>query len=220
MKKSLIDTLKIPAKRLRDLYRTHVRTRANLRKNAGMADRRLDIGPGESPAKGFECLNVVPSPCTDYVLDAIRPLPFPTGTFDIVHASHVLEHIPWFESERVLAEWVRIIRPGGGLEIWVPDGYKLCKLLVDLNEGRPSELWKDGWNAKGASRDPFLWINGRMLYGARDDYPSWHQTVFSELHLRSLFERVGLTDIRRMEENEVRGHNHGWINLGLTGRKP
>lgn len=186
----------------------------------GKSNRCLDIGPGENPAEGFECLNVVPTSCTDYVLDATAPLPFADNSFVIVHASHVLEHIAWFDAERVVREWVRIVSPGGRLEIWVPDGYKLSREIVALNEGKDSEVWKDGWKVRGADKDPFLWLNGRIFYGARDDYPSWHKALYSQEHLRRLLGWAGLVDIRRLRDDELRGHNHGWINLGMTGTKP
>ena len=62
----------------------------------------------------------------DYVYDAGKPLPFEDNTFDLVYASHVLEHIPWYKVEEVVKEWVRILKPGGVLEVWVPDGLKIC----------------------------------------------------------------------------------------------
>ena len=49
--------------------------------------------------------------------DATR-LPFPTGTFDAVVTSEVLEHIP--DDTGALAELHRVIRPGGVLAATVP----------------------------------------------------------------------------------------------------
>lgn len=40
--------------------------------------------------------------------------------FDVIFASHVLEHVPWWECDRVLADWVSCINEGGSLHIVVP----------------------------------------------------------------------------------------------------
>jgi hypothetical protein len=37
--------------------------------------------------------------------------------------------------------------------------------------------------------------------------------------LRALLLKAGLSDIRRMNRSEVRGYDHGWINLGVCGRR-
>ena len=65
-------------------------------------------------------------------------LPYPDGTFDVVIASEILEHVP--DDETALAELVRVLRPGGSLVVtvprWLPE--KICWLLSDsyhANEG-------------------------------------------------------------------------------------
>ena len=45
-------------------------------------------------------------------------LPFPTGAFDRVVVSEVLEHI--WDDTRAIAEMVRVLRPGGRLAVTVP----------------------------------------------------------------------------------------------------
>ena len=190
-------------------------------RNQSKPTRSLEIGPGRHRIDGFETVNVVGGLDVDYVCDASRHLPFPDGTFDIVYASHVLEHIPWFDSERVLREWARVTKGGGRLEIWVPDGELICETILTHSRGTPNEAHLDGWQMKNPESDPYLWANGRLFYGANNKYPSWHKAVFTEASLAKLFSRIGLKDIRRPTEEEYRGgHNHGPINLGMFGTKP
>src|SRR5262245_47155755 len=105
-----------PLLKLVSMLVTHI----NIRRLRDRPDRKLEIGPGGNRIVGFETLNFMYGPHHDYVADASQKLPFPDGTFSIIYASHVLEHIPWYRSAQVLQEWVRILRSGGTLELWVP----------------------------------------------------------------------------------------------------
>ncbi|MCA1666048.1 MAG: methyltransferase domain-containing protein [Thermomicrobia bacterium] len=44
-----------------------------------------------------------------------QALPYPDGTFDVCHSERVLMHVP--DAERVVAEMVRVARPGGRIGI-------------------------------------------------------------------------------------------------------
>src|SRR5687768_10744872 len=98
-------------------------------------DRRfLEIGPGGERIPGFETLDVISGSKVDYVADASKRLPFPDATYDLVYASHILEHVPWYQLDRAVREWVRIIKRGGALEVWVPDGVKIAKAFAGAEE--------------------------------------------------------------------------------------
>jgi len=54
------------------------------------------------------------------VVDLDRaPLPWPAGTFDAVVAAEVIEHV--VDTDRLLAEMARVLRPGGALVITTPN---------------------------------------------------------------------------------------------------
>lgn len=180
----------------------------------------LEIGPGAKRLKGFETLNVIAGLEVDYALDASDKLPFKSKSFDLIHASHVLEHIPWHRLRQTVNEWTRILKPGGSIEIWVPDGFKLCHFFCDLDNKINNNAWHDGWNLNGLIDDPYLWANGRLLYGTRDDYPSWHKSIITPGFLENLLKNAGMIEVRRMDPLQVRGYDHGWINLGIQGIKP
>lgn len=202
------------------LFHRHFLTPWNIRKNKGKSHRMLEIGPGLKRLEGFETINVISGLEVDYVLNASNPLPFEVGSFDLIYASHVLEHIPWHQIRGAVADWVRILKPGGTIEIWVPDGYKLCRLFCDLDEKLDVGVWRDGWSPNGLVDSSYMWANGRLLYGVRDDYPSWHKSVITPGFLEEILGAAGVCNIQRMDSSQVRGHDHGWINLGLKGVKP
>lgn len=193
-------------------------------RNAAKQDRNLEIGPGPRRIAGFETANVVWAPHVDYVVDASRSLPFRDGVFKTVYASHILEHTPWYRHREVLREWVRVLAPGGKLEIWVPDGLKVARSFVAAEDGTDESFREDGWWKFNEEQDPCLWFNGRTFsYGdgsGRLADPNWHLSLFSARYLHKLLAESGLQDIQPLSPSDVRGHDHGWINLGASGVRP
>jgi SAM-dependent methyltransferase len=193
-------------------------------RNRGKLHRRLEIGPGPEAVHGFETLNVVWTRGVDYVADAARSLPFDDNTFEVIYASHILEHIPWYQVDAVFREWVRVLAPGGALEICVPDGLKICQELVNYEERGESHIDQDGWYRLNPERNPYCWTSGRLYsYGDGTGNPwshNWHRSLFTAKYLRALLEKAGLVDVRPIREEEIRGASHGWINLGVRGKRP
>lgn len=210
-------------RRVFSVYVRYGRTYIRLWRNGKRTERKLEIGPGDSRIAGFESLDMVPRDGVDYIWDAAKHLPFDDNTFELVYASHVLEHIPWYQVEDVVKEWIRIIRAGGTLEIWVPDGVKICSALVDYETKGINYIDKDGWYKFNPEKDPCKWASGRIFtYGegtGRVTSPNWHRSLFTPRYLKLLLERAGLKDVVPLTRDEVRGYDHGWINLGMRGIK-
>jgi SAM-dependent methyltransferase len=208
---------------LRGPYQRYVQTPVRLRQRASNIERKLEIGPGPQRIDGFETLNVVAGQNVDYVLNAANALPFASATFALIYASHVLEHIPWYRTDEVLNEWVRILKPGGRLEIWVPDGLKICQAFVDAEQRGSTDFMLDDWYRLNEQRDPCRWASGRIFsYGdgqGTRDHENWHLAVFSYRYLEQALRRAGCESIERLDRSHVRGHDHGWINLGIAGTK-
>lgn len=223
MKDLVIKYLKLFIEKVITSFHRYTITRINLITRQSKVNRKIEIGPGVVRIPEFETLNVVWTPLTDYVLDASKALPFKSGTFELVYASHILEHIPWYHVESILAEWIRILKPNGALEVWVPDGLKICKAWVDAELNGDNYTNLDGWWRFNESKDACRWASGRIFSygdgaGTRGHF-NWHSAVFSFRYLSEVFARNGLTDIRPLSTNELRGYDHGWINLGIKGIK-
>lgn len=188
--------------------------------------RWLEIGPGYHGERipGFETLDVVKRENVDHVGDASEGLPFDNDTFDLVYASHILEHIPWQKTEQTLQEWVRVLSSGGWLEIWVPDALKICKAFVDAEKGRMKLIEeksnRKAWKAAG--KDPCRWVNGRIFSFTGYLYPpsGFHKAIFSRRYLRKLLKTAGLIEIADLKRDEVRGTDYRWVNMGVKGKKP
>src|SRR5262245_30626956 len=172
--------------------------------------RQLEIGPGLQRLPGqwitVDCKR------RESVVDVIcewgaEPLPFENETFDLVYASHVLEHVPWYHTLTALREALRVLRVGGHLEVHVPDFDKLslaarhqCVLDDFAEENRNAELhWMH-------------WVAERLFHMGPDE--QLHKAAFNEAHLKWCLERAGFVAVRRLASE--RGQDHGVINLGIS----
>lgn len=81
----------------------------------------LDIGCGPACAPGHIGLDRYPFPDVDVVRDLRRGLPFNDSIFDGVRAHHVIEHFTGDDLLFIIDEMWRVTKPGGQLEVTVPD---------------------------------------------------------------------------------------------------
>ncbi len=208
--------------RIHNIYQIFI-TPIKIKRNSNRQHRQLEIGPGNLRIEGFETLNIVGGKHVDYVLDATKKLPFSNESFSIIYTSHIVEHIPWYLVESSIREWHRIIKKDGILEIFVPDGLKICKAFVDAEEKENDDYKLDGWYKFNDEQDPCIWANGRIFsYGDGNGNklsPNWHMSLFSERYLIALLEKIGFKDIQKLDSSNVRGYDHGWINLGIRAVK-
>lgn len=127
----------------------------------------LNIGSGKFDLPGHVSIDIKNGK------DA-RKLDYPDNSVDEVYASHVLEHFGADETELVLKEWVRVLKPGGIIRIAVPDMRKAM-----------AEVQKD---------DP---INGHahlqsVMFGSRTDENDRHQVGFVKETLQSKMYEAGI----------------------------
>lgn len=182
--------------------------------------RCLEIGPNKTRLAGFETLDIVAGPLVDHVGDC-RRMPFPAESFDLVYASHVLEHVEWHEVAATVAEWSRVLKPGGSLEVHTVDAHRIMTAFVALED---KEVW-DGpapeWRKEMTGGDPYLFAVGRLLNWPKDGNPhQLHRALITPKFLRRCFSRAGLTNLEDLSREDARGTRHSaWINLGLKGTK-
>jgi predicted SAM-dependent methyltransferase len=113
----------------------------------------------------------------------IRPVndlrPFANDAVDLVYVSHCLEHFSHREVPAVIAEWRRVLKPGGVLRLGVPD----FDALLDVYE-------TSGRNVES--------IQEYLLGG--QDYPlNFHHVAFTFDSLAAKLRAAGFREVRRWQ---------------------
>lgn len=92
---------------------------------------RLDVqvGCGNKIWPGF--VNVDQHAARADVRCDCTALTFETGTVDSLYAIHLLEHLHRNDAGKALAEWTRVLKPGGTMVLELPCLNKIAQLLVD-----------------------------------------------------------------------------------------
>lgn len=104
-----------------------------------------------------------------------KPLPFDDERFDAVIASHILEHIPYYNELECVQDWVRVLKPGGTLNVIVPSAEFMCRYILSETASKYIKPY---------------WVGGLTS--------PWdvHVNLFTMQMLRSLFSYCGLDVVR------------------------
>lgn len=159
--------------------------------------RRLHVG-GKVRKEGWEVLNALPGPSVDHIGNANDLSRFPDNTFDMIYASHVVEHFDYRdELQRTLCEWLRVLKPGGVLQVSVPDLAVLAALLLDK---RLQTIHR--------------YMVMRMIFGGHVDAYDYHQVGLTDEFMVSFLLNAGFVDAVRVERF---GHFEDTSDLSFAG---
>lgn len=137
-------------------------------------------------------------------------LPFKDNTIDHIYASHVLEHIYWYKTDFALSEVFRVLKPKGIFEVHVPD----FKIILKVYN---TKKMIDGWRRYNEETNDYMkWVNGRLFAYNREGHGDFysHKCCFDEEYLEKCLRIAGFKNIKH--EAEVRGADHGIVDLGMT----
>ena len=142
---------------------------------------KLHLGCGNRFIPGFYHVDYMDYPHVDR-RGPVEDLSFlEDGSVELIYASHLLEHFGRYEVERVLKEWLRVLKPGGVLRLAVPD----FRAVVELYE---QEGLQSGFSG----------LVGLICGGQRHPL-DFHKIIFDKPFLTDLLLRVGFSQVREWD---------------------
>lgn len=172
--------------------------------------RMLEIGPRATPAlrdKEAEHEVVYMDAVDRMGVDVVgvlgeEPLPFADSSFDLIFCGHILEHIEYYHEERTFMDLFRVLKDGGQLHVYVPNGKWIGEQLAN-------EKWEPTF--KG------------FMFGGLIDKFDVHLNVFTPRSLVWRMQYTGL-DVYSVGEREYEirhGNETGTVcELQVIGIKP
>ena len=137
---------------------------------------RLDLGPGPKTLVGFIPIDINMADGAD----AFDTLQYPDGSVHEIHSSHLIEHCSHPKVDKVLRDWVRVLRPGGRMRLATVDFAKLAEMYC---KGKPA---------------PYE----AYVMGAHIGPYDCHGSIWNERKLRVAMRHAGLIDITRWKGHE------------------
>lgn len=165
---------------------------------------KLNLGSADTVIPGYLAIDrkygseVYPLPPEVADPDRFKPNHRLTeNSVDEIRASHILEHFSFADVPKVLAEWVRVLKPGGLIRVAVPDA---ARVFTD------------------EFRDDHMALC--YLMGGQIDADDYHRSAFTESMLRAAMEEAGLTKIEPWSDPKRIDTAMHPISLRLAGTKP
>ena len=135
---------------------------------------KLHLGCGKVYLHGWTNVDIFSSVQADLYCDITR-LPFALESFDLIYASHVLEHVHRHMIVATLQHWREILKPGGILRLAVPD-FNACVQWYVKTGDLPSLM--------------------DLLYGGPNYPKNSHTIIFDAGSLAESLTRAGFSFIR------------------------
>lgn len=148
---------------------------------------KLNVGAGDVPIEGY-------TPIDRKLGSEAYPLNVPDDKAEEIRASHVLEHFDWKTVPKVLADWYRVLQPGGIIKVAVPN----MKWIAEHANHRLAPYY---------------------MMGGQTDENDYHKSAYTPETLQALLERAGFTDVKPWK-SDAEDCASLPVSLNLMGRKP
>ena len=143
---------------------------------------KLHLGCGTKKLDGWVNVDSVKACQPDVVHDLSAPLPYADQSADEIMAHGVLEHFDKYARCTLMADWVRVLKVGGRLELGVPD---FEKLLVKIKKFKAFDDFVDTLFGEN------LW-ESKIYIGHFGN----HKWGYSKQSLRDFLKRFGIEQVK------------------------
>lgn len=135
---------------------------------------RLNLGCGKHYKEGFINIDAFDATVADTLM-SVGDLAFQSNSVDAIEACQLIEHLGYLHAISALAEWFRVLKPGGTLLIETPD-----------LESSMKQYLRGGHDAK---KELLTWIYGVESPGME------HRLCFPKVLVKNLLKKSGFTGI-------------------------
>ena len=154
--------------------------------------RHLHLGCGPKFLDGFVNVDANPLHKLDLWLDVRRGLPFRNSSVESIYSTHMIEHLFPDELERLFLECFRVLKPGGGIRLIVPN---LHSAIIAYQENR-AEWFYDSFprhfDSIGGRFSNFVFCDGQ------------HRTAFDFSYLDEVLRKSGFCEVEESSEGKSR----------------
>ncbi len=144
-------------------------------------DDGLHLGGGARRIAGLTNCDLY-HPSADLKADATELSMFADASLDWIESHHMVEHLSFAETDKALAEWHRVLRPGGLLVLTCPDIRWVCRrwlVASTVHRVRPRQAELDQM--------------AKMFVGPQVHAGMFHRNVFDAARLSGLLAAAGFT---------------------------
>jgi len=165
---------------------------------------RVELGGGPFPSPGYVHVDLDWRARHLEHRAPVWDLPFREGDVDELLAVHVLEHVHPSQIARTLGEWSRVIRPGGLLEIHVPNGPAVFEAFV---HGPTATKWALMTAFFGYGTGPrTVTSSSDIMLSQKPD----HKVIFDFPLLAEVLHDSGFYDVEDFSETIIDRHTEAW----------
>jgi predicted SAM-dependent methyltransferase len=174
---------------------------------------QLNLGCGDYRVPGYLGIDQLPGAAVDLVL-TVPPLLWPDASIHAIYMGHFLEHLDDQRGAELLREAYRVLEPGGGLGIVVPDFREVARRYLSA-ERAPFEMPAGAWHDLADLDELCRYI---LFSNYQASHHLWMYDVdtLGRALRRAGFEVTGEID----RFNDPRLSTPQWYQTGLQARKP
>ena len=164
--------------------------------------RKLQLGCGAFPIDGWLNTDLSMKLCKNGIeyLDAGKPFPIISNSFDYIYSEHLIEHLKYSEAKNMVNESYRVLKDGGVLRISTPD----LKFLLDLYLNPENELNRSYMESESNRYNippfpAFIISHFHIDWG--------HKIIYDEESLTYILKCAGFKNIKKCEVGKSE-HEH------------
>lgn len=148
----------------------------------------LHLGCGTKYLAGFVNIDGNLRNKLDLWLDVRNGLPFPANSVDSIYSTHMFEHFYFDELDMLLRECLRVLRPGAGVRLIVPN---LESAIAAYSQDRVS--WFENsfprhFDSIGGRFSNFVFCDGQ------------HRTAFDFTYMSEVLRKSGFREVQKSAE--------------------